>query len=160
MTINEAAVLSTELLHVHDVLSLWKVSFNKRKGSFGLCSYKKKEIQLSSIMVPVMTDEAIRMTILHEIAHALTLGHGHDYVWTRKCIELGGDGKRVGESDKYEGGKEGRTMHQQAISKYTLSCPCCGEKYYKNRLPKRASSCGKHRGSYNPMYKLIVTQNY
>jgi hypothetical protein len=33
-------------------------------------------------------------TILHEIAHALTLGDGHGYAWKRKCIEIGAKPER------------------------------------------------------------------
>ena len=108
MTTTDAVILSNELLRKHSELNLWKVSLNKRKSAFGVCNYTDKEIQLSSVLVPSMTDKAIFETIVHEIAHALTPRHGHDYFWKRKCVELGGNGNRVGGSDKYVGGEIGR----------------------------------------------------
>ena len=106
-----------------------------------------------------MSDKSIFDTIVHEIAHALTKGDGHGYFWRKKCIELGGDGQRVGGSDKFENGNLGKIEFRKTTSKYTLTCPVCDEKSYVNRIPKRACSCGKHGRGYNPMYKLVVTQN-
>jgi len=36
------------------------------------------------------SDELVRDTLLHEIAHALVgTAHGHDEVWKAKCLEIG-----------------------------------------------------------------------
>ena len=156
----EAFMLANELKNKHESLLKWKVTFNNRKGSFGLCSYSKREIQLSSMLIPVMSDEAIKDTIIHEIAHALTEGHGHDYVWRMKCIELGGKGERLGGHDKYKEGSVGRIEFQKTISKYTLTCPTCGHTSYANRMPKRSCSCSLHGNVYNPIHKMVITQNY
>jgi predicted SprT family Zn-dependent metalloprotease len=135
----------------------WRVTTNKRKTAFGVCSYTKREIQLSAYLIPECTEEGITDTILHEIAHALTPGHHHDNVWKRKCIELGGNGERVGSDLKYK--KDSADVYEK-LAKYTLTCPVCGEKIYMNRRPTRSSSCGKHGKGYNSMYKLTITQNY
>jgi hypothetical protein len=104
-----------------------------------------------------MTDEAIKDTIIHEIAHALTKGHNHNNVWKRKCIELGGDGQRCGGVEKY---KDANVIAER-LEKYTLTCPICNHKTQLSRLPKRDRSCGEHNHRrYNPEYKLIVTRNY
>jgi len=159
MTTTDSVFLAKELISKYDELKRWEVSLNRRKRSFGVCNYTDEQIQLSSVLIPEMTDKAIFETIIHEIAHALTRGHGHDYVWRRKCIELGGDGERVGNHNKFENGKLGEIEYRKKMSKYTLTCPVCGEQSYVNRLPKRACSCGKHGRGYNPMYKMIVSQN-
>lgn len=160
MTTTETLILCTELKNKHSELNTWKISFNKRKSSFGLCNYTDKEIQLSSVLIPTMTDKAIFETIVHELAHALTKGHGHDSIWRRKCIELGGDGQRVGGSEKIVGGEDGKIIFMKSNYKYTLTCPVCDTKSYVNRLPKRACSCSKHGRYYDSKYKLTVTQNY
>ena len=120
MTLNQAITLAKKLLSKYPELKGWSVSPNMRKRAFGVCDYRKKLIELSAILVPAMTDEAIQDTIVHEIAHALTPGHNHDYVWKQKCIELGGDGKRCHGSEKYTDGKVGQAIVMDKIAKYTL----------------------------------------
>lgn len=160
MTNNQILSLATELKNNHVELRHWRITFNNRKRAFGVCHHTKTEIQISSVLAPVMSDESIRDTIIHEIAHALTKGHGHDNVWRRKCIELGGNGNRVGGSDKFKDGEEGRLDFHKANAKYTLTCPTCGYESFRNRQPKRSCSCPKHGGGYNEMHKLSITQNY
>lgn len=161
MTINQVRALATELKNKHYELLSWNISFNKRKKAFGVCNYIHREISLSVLLIPFMSDKAIKETIIHEIAHALTKGHDHDNVWRRTCIELGGTGDRVGGSNKFKDGENGRSEFHETSSKYTLTCPTCGCKSYINRMPKRSQSCGQHGDRcYNPTHKLILTQNY
>ena len=47
-------------------------------------------IKISRPMAEINTWDSIRLIVLHEIAHALTPRHGHDKVWSDKCIEIGG----------------------------------------------------------------------
>ena len=160
MTINQALTLARKLMSNHKELKNWSVTHNNRKRAFGVCRYNKRQIELSALLVPAMTEDAIRDTIIHEIAHALTPGHNHNRVWKMKCIELGGDGQRCGGANKYKDGAVGQATIQQSLAKYTLTCPVCGEAYHKNRKPTRSHSCGKHGKGYRPEYKLILTQNY
>ena len=159
MTIRQTISLAETLLKKYPELSEWSVSTNRRKMSFGICNYRYQKIELSEFLIPHMTDEAIKDTIIHEIAHALTRGHHHDYVWKRKCIELGGDGHRVGGDEKYINATESRQKIEKA-AKYTFTCPVCGDSYGRHRRSKRSSSCGKCSRYYDEKYKLIVTQNY
>lgn len=159
MNINQAILRAKSLMLKYPELRYWSVTSNNRKRSFGLCSYTKLEIQLSKILVPLMSDKAIDETIIHEIAHALTRGHGHDSVWKSKCIELGGNGKRCGGDEKYEEVKEAKIVLQK-LSKYTLTCPVCGSVHNRNRYPKRKISCANHGPKYNEKYQFIITQNY
>lgn len=161
MTTNQILSLATELKNKHFELLNWNISFNRRKSAFGVCNYFKKEISLSIVLTPLMTENAIQDTIIHEIAHALTKGHNHDNVWQRKCIELGGTGERIGDSSKFDGGKNSCLEFHKKNAKYTLTCPTCGSKSYVNRIPKHSQSCGKHGDRcYNPIHKMELTQNY
>jgi predicted metal-dependent hydrolase len=159
MTINQSIILAKKLINKHKELKYWTVALNKRKSAFGVCNYTKKQIQLSEILIPIMKDEAIKDTIIHEIAHALTKGHNHDKVWKAKCIELGSDGKRCHGIEKYIDGKCQQIVLEK-IAKYTLVCPHCGEKYHRYRKPRKIPSCGKHGNYYNKKYELIVIENY
>lgn len=64
-------------------------SLNPSFPYLGLCSYKDKCVIISSHHLQIHPDEEIKNTVLHEIAHALTPGHGHDSVWADKAKEIG-----------------------------------------------------------------------
>ena len=151
----EIILMARDLMSKHSELDLWRFSFNNYKKAFGLCSYTTRTIYISSYFCDSMTDIAIKDTLIHETAHALTRGHHHDNVWRRKCIELGGVPERTASVSKslIEG-----TILQ---SKYTLTCPCCGYKIPKHREMKRSISCGVcHPGSYSENFKMILSKNY
>jgi predicted SprT family Zn-dependent metalloprotease len=88
MNLEAAASLAKSLISTH-LSNEWSFSWNRRKSSFGLCNYKKRQIQLSIHLVPLESAESVKATILHEIAHALTPGHKHDAVWRNVAIRLG-----------------------------------------------------------------------
>jgi SprT protein len=130
-----------EVLLIKNNLHDWRVTTNNRKKSFGLCSYRRKTIELSSILTPVCTDESVLNTITHEIAHAIA-GHaaGHGLTWQHIHRSLGGNGERTGGSDNYIDGNEGKETFKSETAKYIGVCPN-GHKHFRNRVPKRRSSC-------------------
>lgn len=74
-------------------LNDWKVklALNQNDPYLGLCVYKDKTIMLNMHHIDIHHDKDIINTIKHEVAHALTPGHGHDSVWQQKAIEVGCD---------------------------------------------------------------------
>jgi hypothetical protein len=102
MTKGEILQLTFSLMAKHNLLEKgWSFKWNNRKRCWGLCSYAKKEIQLSQVMfVETVKYEDVKNTILHEIAHALTPGHKHGPVWRMKCREIGCSDDRTA---SYEG---------------------------------------------------------
>lgn len=69
----------------------WTFTFNGRlRRALGRCCYSDRTIELSrDFAVAHGLDEHVKDTILHEVAHALTPGHGHDKVWKRVARRLG-----------------------------------------------------------------------
>ena len=65
------------------------LSLDARMQYMGLCSYQDKCIILNAHHVDLHDEKAILNTIKHEVAHALTPGHGHDEIWAAKAHELG-----------------------------------------------------------------------
>src|SRR5262249_19866646 len=100
----------------------WSFDFNRRKSQMGLCSFDEKSIALSVHFINLNDDDAIRDTLLHEIAHALTgPGHGHDLLWKRTCMKVGARPERLCYDVNMP---EGRW---QAL------CGCCGMLHHRHR---------------------------
>lgn len=129
-------------------LDEWGLRLSRATRTAGTCSHLQKVISLSGPLFALWTEDECRLTILHEIAHALTPGHGHDRVWQLKCIEIGGDGKRC-----YSGEK-----NPIALAKYIGSCPG-GHKHTKARKPTRVSTCAKCAPKYDPRYTITWREN-
>lgn len=91
----------------------------------GLCNCRKRQIKLSKPYMLKGTKEQCKRVILHELAHALTKGHGHDRVWKRKLLEMGGDGQRCI-----------LDINVQVKPKYIVKCKKCGHEYKYLRKPK------------------------
>ena len=80
----------------------WKPKLNSRsKCRLGACHYRNKTLDISVWHVDNGTDEAIKDTMLHEIAHAIAghrAGHGPD--WQAVCRRIGAKPEQyAGEED-------------------------------------------------------------
>lgn len=91
---NAVARIARTLMRDH-LNNSWSFAFNRRKGAAGLCDYDTNTIFISREWAMGATEADIRETMLHEIAHALTPGHKHDYIWRAKYVSLGGNGRRT-----------------------------------------------------------------
>lgn len=143
MEIIEAKKLAEEKIKDHEID--YEVAFNNRKTQLGLCNTRTKKIYLSALFVKLNDINIVRNTILHEIAHALTPGHGHDKVWRDKCIEIGALPNRI---------------NRIAIApkcKYTGTCPNCKREFQYNRI--RNVSCGVCDKKFNPLYRITYKLN-
>lgn len=56
----------------------------------GDCNPKVRRLRLDVFAAEVMDESEVRGVWLHEIAHALTDGHGHDDHWKGTCKRIGG----------------------------------------------------------------------
>jgi len=122
----------------------WVLKFDRAKRRLGLCRYTKKTIQLSEIMVTGDSDENIRNTLLHEIAHALVgserkggkhIHHGPK--WVEKAKEIGCNGKRCGR------------IETAPEYKYIYKCDCGEIKFLK-----------KGRRDYTKRYCLTCKKTF
>lgn len=93
----------------------WKFKFDNAKRRFGSCQYSTKTISLSRPLTIVNDESEVRNTILHEIAHALTPGHGHGYVWKKACELIGAKPERCYDDNKVN----------TPTAPYGLYCPSC-----------------------------------
>ena len=142
MELIKAQQLAEKLIHKHDLdVKGWRFSFDNARRRFGCCKYRSKQITLSKVLTLLNNEKEVKNTILHEIAHALTPGHHHDWVWRQKAIEIGCDGSRC-YSSKIVATPEPR---------YVATCVGCGKQHSKNRLSKwSSSSCRPCSGGRRP----------
>jgi predicted SprT family Zn-dependent metalloprotease len=131
MDLMPAKNLAIELMKHHGLIkgldTDWRFEFMERRTALGLCRYGPKIISLSWIYAKEATEEEVRDTILHEIAHALA-GHsaGHGFLWRVKCIQIGANPERCKDVSDFEllkGNIEG-------------TCLDCSKKYHRHKVTK------------------------
>jgi len=121
----------------------WKVSWNRRKTSAGLCRYRTRELQFSIPVSQMATEEEFRETVLHECAHALA-GHaaGHGPEWSRMLVSIGGTNTNA----RIDGERAREIV--QATAKWQATCTTTGKVVMRsNRLTARQRTmiCTCHR---------------
>jgi predicted SprT family Zn-dependent metalloprotease len=92
MDLKQAQELAEELIaeHLGDQRFLWTFRWIGHVTVMGLCIYRTHEIGLSKPLTAIADDDAVRDTILHEIAHALAgPTHDHDATWRGYARRLG-----------------------------------------------------------------------
>jgi predicted SprT family Zn-dependent metalloprotease len=136
----DAQSLALSLLRHHG-LNDWTFTWNRRKRSLGLCRYHEKTIQLSVYFVRDNGIEAVRETILHEIAHALAgQPAGHGPAWKAVCRKIGCLPVRCDNGSAI-----------MPFGRWRAECPACGKQYSRHRRPQRKAqywcrNCGPEKG--------------
>lgn len=135
----DAQTMAIRLMGDHDLLRAgWSFDWMNAKKTNGICYFARKQIKLSRIFVDGNTEDRVRLTILHEIAHAKA-GHkaGHGPEWRRICIAIGGDGQRCGESE--------------AKVEFAWTGVCAnGHSAGQHRAPLRVKACGRCSSVFRP----------
>lgn len=133
--------LANRLIQQHG-LKFWTFDFNNRTTCLGLCDYANQKIYYSRVYL-TLDVEQITDIILHEIAHALTPGSGHGYLWKEKCVQIGCRPERV------------VSVERQGECRYKAVCRRCGTVYRRSRITQsRAYSCPKCCKRFNPEFVL------
>ena len=154
MELTKATELALSLMDKHD-LSSWGFYMDNAKRRFGCCHYNTRSISLSKELVQANSEDRVKMTILHEIAHALVgHGNGHNRIWKNKCLEIGGDGNRCYTTDNTNTIK----------GKWQYNCINCGRIVHRHRKIRKQLACGRCCKKYNnnkwSLDYLLVPYNF
>jgi len=143
---NEIEIIAKDMMKANGLMN-WRFGWNDARTSFGKCKHGSRRIELSKVLTPLRPKDETLNTILHEIAHALVgAGHGHDYVWRSKFVQLGGNGKRCS-------GMENVDKTKIAGADWVAVCPN-GHVHVKYRKPRAEASCGKCSNKFDRRFLL------
>ncbi len=133
MDTNTAKALALELMTKHN-LHDWKFGFDRACRRAGLCSFRRKRITLSIYYVRMNSENEIRDTILHEIAHAITPTDAyHGMTWKLTAQSIGARPERC----------SARTV---IMPKGRIVGACaCGQEHSMFRMPKVLYFCTRCR---------------
>lgn len=153
MNISDARRLAREEMNKHGLEHIPLVFNSRLTRAFGRYRWNTVSghrcIELSTKLVEINEWERVRKTVLHEIAHALTEGHGHDMVWRNKLLDIGGDGKRC-----YSSSDTVVLETRRSTKLYTLECSKCE---YRGGRYRRKMNGYMHRRCGGEMFNVELT---
>ncbi len=156
----EARRLAAELMTEHG-LKDWRLAFDNARARFGVCRPARREIGLSRHLTLLSSEDEVRNTLLHEIAHALVgPQHGHDEVWRARALAIGCDGTRTDDlPEGAEGPWEGRcsaghVVHQHRRPTRVRSCSTCTP----GEFDPRVILSWTYRGQSAPMLSAYLVE--
>lgn len=157
MEINEFVKLGAELMNKH--ACKYKLRVNKNTSRLGVCNYKKQTIYISLHHIQTSTADEVKNTILHEIAHSLCKGEGHNHIWKKTFKELGGEGERLASEEI------SKKFVSEIKYKYTYVCPTCNHKSGAMRIWKRKKACydcciNYSNGKYDHRFELKLMSTH
>jgi predicted SprT family Zn-dependent metalloprotease len=128
--LRDAFAMAEYLLEVHG-LDEWEVSYDNAKRRAGICRFNDRILGLSAPLTAVHSEDDVRDTILHEIAHALVgPRHGHDATWQSMARRIGSSGERCVSPES-----------PTPPAAWLGTCPG-GHTLERHRRPERVLTCG------------------
>lgn len=144
MNLIAAERMARKLMLEHGLYG-WNFKWDNAAKRFGQCNYRTATISMSKRLTVQRTEDAVRNTILHEIAHALTPGAGHGPRWRAKALAIGCNGKRCSDDPV--------TVKPNWIGK----CPNghkVGERLRRPSAKAAPRSCGQCSPVFNSAYLI------
>jgi predicted SprT family Zn-dependent metalloprotease len=147
MNLFDAEMLAKELISQY--VPNYRFGWMNEKRTNGRCFYNTRTIKLSQPLTQLRTKEAVKNTIMHEIAHALTPGAGHGRLWKLQMLKFGLKPDRCSSDD----------VDLSTIANWRATCIGCGKVVYMIRKPRVIKACRQCCGSkYNDKYRLTFYQ--
>ncbi len=147
-------------LDILETLDDWKIMSNSRaKTRSGLCSYKRKEIQLHVALLKEGREDDCNQTAVHEIAHAVAdLIHGirnikgHGREWQAIMKAFGHPADRCSNHDYISAEYNSAYEKRMKKAKYMYACNRCEEEMPAIRKKKYDPDRYSHIGCGGKLY--------
>ncbi len=147
MDLRDAFALAEDLLEHHG-LTGWTVELDSAKRRAGICRFGPKVLGLSAPLTVLHSEDEVRDTVLHEIAHALAgPRHGHDSVWRDIAVRIGCSGERCVSPDA------------PRVEPPWLGTCAAGHTTGRHRRPERVVACGQCSSSFDLAHLLTWTHH-
>ncbi len=120
--------IAAQELFKHKLIG-WTVALVDTGRRLGVCKFKGKHIGISEHFARHSPEENVLDTLFHEIAHALTPGHGHDTVWKAMAFKLGATPRAC-------------DAFPDSVPKpgdWQAKCSTCGMVYHRYKRPMQLS---------------------
>ena len=149
MNLHDARRLAHDLMHQHGLVG-WLFAFDRARRRFGSCQFRSKRITLSRPLTLLNSEDQVRDTILHEIAHApARLAMGTAANWKAACKRLGAKPKRC-----FNDAEVVSPLRKPA--RYQIGCVTCDWWADRRRLTARKLVCRTCRSEV--VYHDRITQ--
>lgn len=149
MQLQAARAMAVELMNEHLPDRNWSFSFNRAKHTFGIAHFGKRMIFLSAPLVELNSEEDVKDTILHEIAHVIAGAYaGHNWKWKQVCRQIGAKPERCFNPEKVK----------TPEPKYYVTCQCGTQSHYMRRPTVNLSTC--RCNSCRKVGQFTIKQNY
>lgn len=129
--------MAREAMAAHG-LSQWEFVYDHARRRFGSCQPGRRRITLSKHLTFLNNRDAVRETVLHEIAHALTPGDGHGPKWRAKCVELGIRPERCYTDERV-------TSPPRRPARWQIGCKACDWWAERYKVTRRKLICKRCR---------------
>lgn len=123
------------------------------KRAIATCNNYLMRFELTEFYAIHLKPEHLNEVILHEIAHAMTPGHGHDAMFRRACRRIGAIETRKGNFDYIT--LDTLPVHLKPRVALIYVCPVCGKESTAGRKWTRKKSCGRCSPVYDERYLLV-----
>lgn len=147
MQIDHALALARRLMAEHE-LHGWTVVADRAKTRAGVCRFATRQIGLSRPLTELHSEDEVRDTILHEIAHALVgPEHGHNRVWAARARAIGSSGERCLSTEA-----------PLVPGAWLGTCPA-GHRSTRHKAPTRVMTCGRCSRRFDVRHLIRWTYN-
>ena len=136
-------------------LNDWSVVINNKLTQWlGRCEPRNKRILINKDFISRNTLAEVKLTVLHEISHALCPYDQHSTKWKRTLKNIGGRPERLNSTANIN----------RNIYKWFAVCPVCGKRHYSVGKPRKASSCSACSNKFDItrllVYKKTINETF